>query len=101
MINFIPIFPLSTVVFPGEQLNLHIFEPRYIELITECNASKKPFGIPVVLKSKVEEMGTLVEIIEVAKVYEDGKLDIKTSGLSVFRILEIVKELPDKLYSGA
>jgi Lon protease-like protein len=101
MINFIPIFPLSTVVFPGEELNLHIFEPRYIELINECNRTKKPFGVPVVVKSKVEEMGTLVEIKEVAKVYDDGKLDIRTTGLTVFRILEIVKELPEKMYSGA
>jgi Lon protease-like protein len=101
MINFIPIFPLSTVVYPGEQLNLHIFEPRYIQLINECHQTKKPFGIPVVVKSKVEEMGTLVEIIEIAKLYDDGKLDIKTRGLSIFRILEIVKEVPEKMYSGA
>jgi uncharacterized protein len=101
MINFIPIFPLATVVYPGEELNLHIFEPRYIELINECNKTKKPFGIPVVLNSKVEEMGTLVEIKEIAKVYDDGKLDIRTTGLSVFRVLEIVKEIPDRMYSGA
>ncbi|MFX7140708.1 LON peptidase substrate-binding domain-containing protein, partial [Acinetobacter baumannii] len=45
MINFIPIFPLSIVVFPGETLNLHIFEPRYRQLIQECFAEQKPFGI--------------------------------------------------------
>jgi Lon protease-like protein len=101
MINFIPIFPLSTVVFPGEQLNLHIFEPRYIQLVNECAVQKKPFGIPVVVKNKVEELGTLVEIKEIAKTYDDGKLDIRTEGTAVFRILEIVKELPEKLYSGA
>ena len=101
MTNFIPIFPLAIVVFPGEQLNLHIFEPRYRQLINECFAAKKPFGIPAVLNNKVAEMGTLVEIKEISKVYDDGKLDIKTEGLQVFKILEILSELPDKLYSGA
>ncbi len=101
MINFIPIFPLKIVVFPGEQLNLHIFEPRYIQLINECATQKKPFGIPVVLDDRIAETGTLVQVEELAKVYEDGKMDIKTRGLSVFRVLEVIKEIPDKLYSGA
>jgi uncharacterized protein len=101
MINFIPIFPLGIVVFPGESLNLHIFEPRYKELITDCFAEKKPFGIPTVIKSNVAEMGTLVEIEEIVAVHPDGKMDIKTKGIKVFSILELVKSIPDKLYSGA
>lgn len=101
MINFIPIFPLGIVVFPGEKLNLHIFEPRYKELITDCFAEAKPFGIPTVFKNGLSERGTLVEVKEIVEVYNDGKLDIKTQGISVFRILEIVKTIPDKLYSGA
>jgi len=101
MTNFIPIFPLAIVVYPGEQLNLHIFEPRYRQLINECFAAKKPFGIPSVIDDKVLEMGTLVQVTEISQVYEDGKMDIKTEGLQVFRMLEMIKELPDKLYSGA
>lgn len=101
MTNFIPIFPLGIVVFPGEDLNLHIFEPRYKQLITDCFAEAKPFGIPTVLKNGLSERGTLVEVKEIAEVYEDGKLDIKTKGVSVFRILEVVKSIPEKLYSGA
>ena len=101
MTNFIPIFPLSIVVFPGEQLNLHIFEPRYRQLINECFATKKPFGIPAVIDDKINEMGTLVQVKEISQVYEDGKMDIKTEGLQVFRMLEAIHELPDKLYSGA
>jgi len=101
MTNFIPIFPLALVVYPGEKLNLHIFEPRYKQLINECHQSKKPFGIPVVLNNKLAEKGTLMEITEISKVYEDGKMDIKTRGVSIFNILEIVKEIPEKLYSGA
>jgi Lon protease-like protein len=101
MTNFIPIFPLGIVVFPGEDLNLHIFEPRYKQLITDCFAEAKPFGIPTVLKNGLSERGTLVEVKEIVEVYEDGKLDIKTKGVSVFRILEVVKSIPEKLYSGA
>ncbi|RYG53633.1 MAG: peptidase S16 [Chitinophagaceae bacterium] len=101
MTNFIPIFPLGIVVYPGEKLNLHIFEPRYKQLIGECIESKKPFGIPAVINGEVKEMGTLVMITEVSKVYEDGKMDIKSEGLEVFKILEVIKELPEKLYSGA
>ncbi len=101
MTNFIPIFPLPLVVFPGEKLNLHIFEPRYKQLINECVNLGKPFGIPPVIHEKVSEMGTLVMVTQISHTYEDGRMDIKTEGREVFRILEIIKELPEKLYSGA
>ncbi|MBA2250997.1 MAG: LON peptidase substrate-binding domain-containing protein [Chitinophagaceae bacterium] len=101
MTNFIPIFPLSIVVYPGELLNLHIFEPRYKELITECNKTKKPFGIPSVIKNAVTELGTLMHITEITKTYDNGEMDIKTTGEKVFRILEIINEVPDKLFGGA
>jgi len=101
MINFIPIFPLKVVVYPGEALNLHIFEPRYKQLIRECLTDSKPFGIPVVLDDKVEEWGTAVEVTELVKEYDNGEMDIRTRGTRVFRVLEVVKEIPDKLYSGA
>lgn len=101
MTNFIPIFPLNIVVYPGEDLNLHIFEPRYKQLISECHATKKPFGIPVVLTDKMQDHGTLVEIAELSKVHDNGEMDIKTKGVRIFRILEVIKEVPEKLYSGA
>jgi hypothetical protein len=89
------------VVYPHEDLNLHIFEPRYKQLITECFEKKKPFGIPVVINDKVSEMGTLIEITEITKTYKTGEMDIKTKGKKVFRVLEMISEIPDKLYSGA
>ncbi len=101
MTNFIPIFPLSVVVYPGENLNLHIFEPRYKQLISECYAEAKPFGIPSIINEKVNEMGTLVTITEIVNKSENGEMDIKTKGISIFRILEVIKKVPDKLYSGA
>ena len=101
MTNFIPIFPLGIVVYPGENLNLHIFEPRYKQLVTECYAEKKSFGIPTVVNNNLSEMGTLVDIVEVTTVYDNGEMDIKTKGVKVFRVLEIIKQVPDKLFSGA
>lgn len=101
MTNFIPIFPLGVIVYPGEDLNLHIFEPRYKQLIKECTDQKKSFGIPAVIEKKLQDHGTLVEITEISKVYDNGEMDIKTRGVQVFRILELIKEIPDKLYSGA
>jgi uncharacterized protein len=101
MTNFIPIFPLGIVVYPGEHLNLHIFEPRYKQLIQDCSKSGKPFGIPAVISQKMNDMGTLMEIKEISKLHDNGEMDIKTRGVKVFRILELVKEIPDKLFSGA
>jgi Lon protease-like protein len=99
--NFIPIFPLGIVVYPGENLNLHIFEPRYKQLINECYGQKKPFGIPTVIENSMKDFGSLVTITEMSKVHDNGEMDIKTKGEKVFRILEVIKEIPDKLYSGA
>jgi uncharacterized protein len=101
MTNFIPIFPLGIVVYPGEDLNLHIFEPRYKQLIGECHAAKKPFGIPTVIDKKMQDFGSLVEITELSKTYDNGEMDIKTRGVKVFRMLEVINHVPDKLYSGA
>lgn len=101
MTNFIPIFPLSIVVYPHEHLNLHIFEPKYKQLIKECFEQKKLFGMPVVINNKMQDSGTLLEILEITKTYPTGEMDIKTRGQKVFRILEVIDSVPEKLYGGA
>jgi Lon protease-like protein len=101
MQKFLPIFPLAMVAYPGERLNLHIFEDRYKQLINECVAESKPFGLPPVDKKEVMMFGTELRIVQVVKRYEGGEMDIKVEGTDVFRVLEIVKEVPDKLYMGA
>ena len=101
MTNFIPIFPLGIVVYPGENLNLHIFEPRYIQLVQECFAGEKLFGIPAIIENRMQDLGSLVKVAEIIRVDGKGEMDIKTKGSKVFRILEVIKEVPDKLYSGA
>ncbi|MBA4197018.1 MAG: peptidase S16 [Chitinophaga sp.] len=101
MTNFIPVFPLNLVVYPGESLNLHIFEPRYKQLINECFVEKKLFGIPVVIENNLTDLGTLIAIKEIVKVYEDGRMDVKTEGIKIFKVLETIQSIPDKLYAGA
>ena len=101
MTNFIPIFPLNIVIYPGESLNLHIFEPRYKQLINECVATQKLFGIPAVIDNKMQDYGTLIRVDEVTTLHENGEMDIRTKGEKIFRVLEVIKEVPEKLYSGA
>ena len=70
-------------------------------MVRDCFENKKPFGIPAVINGNVVEFGTLVSIKEIAKEYDNGEMDIVTNGTVVFRILEIIKKIPDKLFSGA
>lgn len=88
-------------MYPGERLNLHVFERRYKQLIKECIAESKPFGIPCVLDKNIEEYGTLMEVAELVEEYDNGEMDVRTKGVSVFRVLQVVDSIPDKLYSGA
>lgn len=97
--NFLPLFPLKLVAFPGEQLNLHIFEPRYKQLIQDSEATKGTFGIAVYI-DKLMPFGTEVELEEVSKVYDDGRMDIKTRGKRVFEMLSFENPMTDKMYAG-
>lgn len=101
MNTFLPLFPLQIVVFPGEALNLHIFEPRYRQLINECETEGILFGIPAFIEGRVQEIGTEVELLNIEKRYADGKLDVKTKGVGVFKIEEFLSRVPNKLYGGA
>ncbi len=90
------------MVFPGEALNLHIFEPRYKQLIGECLEQGKPFGIPTVLEGhNSEQLGTLMDIEELVTRNENGTMKIPTRGRAVFRVLQHIDSIPGKAYSGA
>lgn len=93
------LFPLNLVAFPGENLNLHIFEPRYKQLINDCLKEKTTFGIPSYVLTKIE-YGTEVKIKEVTKTYEDGRMDIKTEGLRVFKVKDYQNPWEHKEYAG-
>lgn len=101
MLEFLPLFPLQLVVFPNENLNLHIFEPRYRQLLNEAETKGITFGIPAFIDGKMMSHGTEVRLLKIASRSEDGKMNVKTKGLSVFEIHEFYNEVPDKLYSGA
>ena len=90
----IPLFPLNVVLFPGEQLPLHIFEPRYRRMVRECLDARSPFGMLLALPNGVVRVGCTAEILEVVKRYEDGRLDIITVGRSPFRIVDVFTEDP-------
>ena len=100
MSTYLPLFPLNLIAFPTERLNLHIFEPRYRQLIQECIAEQKTFGIPAFIRDSVQNLGTEMRIVELTNQYADGKMDIKTEGLRVFRINTFDNPAPGKLYSA-
>jgi len=88
----IPLFPLEVVLFPGEMLPLHIFEPRYKEMIRECSEKKQPFGVVLAEEDGLAEVACTAEIVEIAKTYDNGEMDIVTLGRQVCRILEVIEE---------
>ena len=96
----IPLFPLSIVVFPGEELKLHIFEPRYKQLIHDCKRDDLKFGIPPYIEGKSLRIGTELQLKEIKKVYEDGKMDIIATGTGWFEIVEFYRILQGRLYPG-
>lgn len=96
----LPLFPLNLIAYPGEDLNLHIFEPRYRQLVDECLEEEKTFGIPAFIGNKMPGCGTEMHITSLAKRYDDGRMDIKTKGVGVFRLLDFVNPCPGKLYAG-
>lgn len=101
MNNLLPLFPLKLVAFPGEKLNLHIFEPRYLQLIDECEAEGTTFGIPPYLDGKLMPFGTELRLVKIEKRHPDGKIDIRTEGVGIFRIDEFQPIVAGKLYAGA
>ncbi len=90
----IPLFPLNVVLFPGEQLPLHIFEPRYRRMARECFDAKTPYGMLLAMNDGVTRVGCTAEILEVIKRYPDGRMDIMTVGRDPFRIVELFPEDP-------
>src|SRR5829696_6475181 len=95
MTDEVPVFPLNTVLFPGMPLPLHIFEPRYREMIGACTRDEKPFGVlliqegPEVGPGAVPfKVGTLARIVDVNQ-FPDGRLNIVTVGTHRFRLLNL------------
>jgi hypothetical protein len=97
---YLPLFPLQAVVFPEETMRLHVFEPRYKQLIGECREHRMTFGLPPFLEGKVAQFGTEMRLLEITHVYEDGRMDIVVQGRQAFRLERFDKEVEGKLYSA-
>lgn len=79
-------------MLPGTPLPLHIFEPRYKEMIRECLRNEAPFGVIRALENGIAEVGCTAEIITVTKEYPDGRLDLIAEGRKRFEVLELNEE---------
>lgn len=102
MSNFkIGLFPLKVVVFPGEKLNLHIFEPRYKQLIRDVSDQKSSFGILPLIEEELRSIGALMRLRKIEQVYSDGRMDIKTECIGLYKTLGKVTEAEGQLYKSA
>ena len=100
LIKNIPLFPISLIVLPGEVQPLHIFEPRYKQLINEMVESEEIFGIPFLKGDTICEFGSAVIIHRILAKSPTGEMDVLVKGVNLFRVKDIVEQLPGKLYGG-
>ena len=94
MSGLLPLFPLQLVALPGNLVPLHIFEPRYREMIAEAESKGSPFGIVLAKEGGIVNAGCSVVVESVITRYPDGRLDIVGRGRRRFRLLAVDDELP-------
>ena len=85
------LFPLGIVLLPGERVPLHIFEPRYRELIGECLEHDRSFGLVFADEDGVRELGTRAHVDEVLERFDDGRLNIVVRGGERFRVEKLTQ----------
>jgi Lon protease-like protein len=90
--TLLPLFPLDLVLLPGVPLPLHIFEPRYKEMIKECLDQKSQFGIVRAKEEAFVNTGCTADIINVLKTYPDGRMNILVEGQKRFEVLHVNQE---------
>ena len=90
----LPLFPLNVVLLPGADMPLHIFEPRYRQMVRDCLETKSPFGMLLALPNGMAGTGCTAEILEVTNRYDDGRCDILTVGRDPFRVVELFSDEP-------
>jgi Lon protease-like protein len=96
----LPFFPLSVFLLPGEDIPLHIFEPRYKQLIGEARTQDITFVIPFVIQRDIQNFGCEVMLKDVVAEKEGGNMVIVVESLSVVEIITYNKQLDGKLYPG-
>ena len=90
--NIIPLFPLNMVVFPKENISLHIFEDRYKKMISNCISTKSEFGIILKKNNRIADVGCTVIVDKLLKTYSSGELDITLFGMERFKVLDKFKK---------
>jgi Lon protease-like protein len=92
----IPLFPLDTVLFPGAPLPLHIFEPRYKDMVRDCQSGGHDpvFGVVYARREGLAVIGCVARIVRTLKLYPDGRQDILTHGEQRCEILALDESLP-------
>lgn len=100
MAEFLPLFPLNLAVFPGETIKLRIFEPRYQQLIKDCEELDIWFGIPAVIEQEMASIATVMELVSVDQRFPSGESNITVMGRARFQIQKFFPVSPDKLYPG-
>ncbi|MDX1627961.1 MAG: hypothetical protein R3345_04635, partial [Fulvivirga sp.] len=96
----LPLFPLSILPLPKEQIPLHIFEPRYKQLIDDVAVGGKKFGIYYSHGLNKDQLGSTVKLETIVKKYLDGALDIIVSCSENFLLTEYHEQMKSKLYPG-
>jgi Lon protease-like protein len=90
-VSEIGLFPLNLVLLPGEQAPLHVFEPRYKELIGECLEDNEEFGLVLADEDGLRDVGTRAGVIEVLETFDDGRLNIVVEGRERFQLVELTE----------
>lgn len=99
-IQTIPIFPLKLLPLPQEYIPLHIFEPRYRQLIEDLGSSRKGFGIFYSVIENQHQLGGYLEMESMLKQYPGGESDILCKCIRPFILLNYYQHLDDRLYPG-
>jgi Lon protease-like protein len=98
--QFLPLFPLNLVAFPDELVLLHIFEPRYKQLIGESAERGISFGIVTIVAGGASSIGTEMQLERVLRVDDSGAMDIAVRGVRAFQLHSFRRVVEGKLYSG-
>ena len=85
------LFPLGIVLLPSEHVPLHIFEPRYRELIAECLDEQQEFGVIYADGDGVRDVGTRARVIDVLEEFADGRLNVVVEGGARFRVERLTR----------
>ena len=87
--NKLGLFLLDIVLYPGEEKNLHIFEPRYKEMVAHCLAGDTPFVIVFGNDRQISEIGCVTQIAAILAQYADGRVDIRVEGKHRVQIIRL------------